>query len=833
MSCCPTEIVYSEHEKWVTSNAEISLLTEEGKKSRERVNRILKRMYMKQPKMDVQRARYFVESFRETEHLPLTLRWAKAMANVMEKIEIYIKPDDLIVGRGGAYDRYGILYPELDGDYFSRPGVFDDPEAAPEQYDPEGIKIILEEIAPYWKGKTLRCAMLALLPDDIRNLVYRDGDPDNLSLLVMESASARSSLQWVLDYEKVLKIGFEGIKACAQHELDTLDVNNPKHNYDKMPFYQAVIIVCDAIHAYALRHADKARELAAQEEDPVRKKELLLIADVCEWVPWKPARSFHEAIQAQWFTQLASRFEQIFGGIVGNGRIDQYLYPYYKKDVEAGILDEHGALELLECLWLNMAQYVYLHAAPQGRKRNEGNAHFEHTTISGQTRDSKDATNELSWLILKSKHEFPLDFPDLSVRIHAGTPDDFLHRVCEVIKHGTGFPKLFNDEEIIPVLVAKGATLEEARDYAGSGCTEVRLVNRNTYFTGTTWFSLPGVLELALNNGKCTATGDNTVSIQTGDAAKFATYEAVWNAFTSQLKHIIHRILAQQYIADTLRPHHLAGPLQSALHDVAMKEGKDLAEGRFEEGLSLGPQVGVIGFGTTIDSLAAIRKLVFEDGVTDMPTLLAALRNNFEGYEILRQQCLNAPKYGNCIEEVDEVGRQIEELLNSELEKHTNYYGGKPEIFHVPVTIHIAMGRKVGAMPNGRRSGEFLSEGISPSQGADVLGPTCTLKSIAYTKNTPYFRRAARLLNIKLMPRTVAGEEGTQKLAAFIRGWSKQRHWHLQFNIVNNETLKAAQAEPEKYRNLIVRVAGYSAYFVELSQSLQSELVHRTEHSSF
>lgn len=833
MSCCTECKIYSEHEEWVASNAEISLLTEEGKKTRARVNRILKRMYMKQPKMDVQRARYFVESFRETEHLPLTLRWAKALANVMEKIEIYIKPDDLIVGRGGEYDRYGILYPELDGDFFSRPGVFDDPEAAPEQYTPESVRIILEEIAPYWKGKTMRCAMLAMLPDDIRNLVYKDGDPDNLSLLVMESATARSSLQWVLDYEKVLKLGFEGIKARAQQGIDTLDVNDPKHNYDKLPFYQAVIVVCDTVRHFAQRHANKARELAAQEQEPARRDELLRIADVCEWVPWKPARTFHEAIQAQWFTQLVSRFEQIFGGIVGNGRIDQYLYPYYKKDMDEGRLDEQGALELLECLWLNMAQYVYLHAAPQGRKRNEGNAHFEQTTIGGQTTDGKDATNELSWLILKSKHEFPLDFPDLSVRIHAGTPEDFLRRVCEVVKHGTGFPKLFNDEEIIPVLVAKGAKLEEARDYAGSGCTEVRLVNRNTYFTGTSWFSLPGVLELALYDGKCTATGDNVVSIHTGDAAAFATYEAVWEAFTAQLRHIIRRILAQQYIADTLRPRHLAGPLQSALHDVAMKEGKDLAEGRFEEGLSLGPQLGVIGFGTTIDSLAAIRHLVFEEGVTDMPTLLKALRSNFEGYDILRQQCLNAPKYGNCQDEVDEIGRLIEELLNEELERHTNYYGGKPEIFHVPVTIHVAMGRKVGAMPNGRKNGEFLSEGISPSQGADVQGPTCTLQSIAYTKNTPYFRRAARLLNIKLMPRTVSGEEGTAKLAAFIRAWSRQRHWHLQFNIVNSSTLEAARQDPEKYRNLIVRVAGYSAYFVELSQSLQSELVHRTEHGTF
>jgi formate C-acetyltransferase len=264
-----------------------------------------------------------------------------------------------------------------------------------------------------------------------------------------------------------------------------------------------------------------------------------------------------------------------------------------------------------------------------------------------------------------------------------------------------------------------------------------------------------------------------------------------------------------------------------------MEQGKDANFGRIEGGLSLGGQTGPVGFGTLIDSLAAIRKLVFEDQSVSMDELLDTIKNNFEGNEVLRQKCLNAPKYGNSDVYVDELGRRIESILVGMCDEHVNYYGGKPEIFYVPITIHVAMGRATGATPNGRMAGEALSEGISPTQGADVKGPTTTMRSIAYTKNTPCVQRAARLLNMKLSPQTVAGEEGTRKLASFIRTWCDQKHWHLQFNIINRATLLAAQMKPDKYRNLLVRVAGYSAYFVDLSEALQNEIISRTEHSEF
>jgi formate C-acetyltransferase len=799
---------------------------------RPRVSRILEALRAQPPRLSVERAWLFTESFKQTENLPLVLRWAKAIEYIMQNIGVYIGPDELIVGRCCGYPgRYSILYPELDLAYYESPS---DIPAKGQQYilTEEDVRIISEELIPYWKGRTFLESVFDLLPQDTRDLFYQP-DMRLSTCIIQESATVRHSLAWVLDYEKVLKKGFNGIKREAEEKIAALDPFSAENNYGKLIFYKAVITVCDATVAFAKRYAELARNMAEEQEDYQRKKELLEIAEICEWVPGNPARTFREAIQSQWFTQVVSRFEQHHGGVIGNGRIDQYLYPYYKADVERGHLTEDEALELIECLWLKIAETVELWPSPRETTFAEANPHFENTCIGGLTRDGRDATNELSYLILRSKVELPLNYPDLSVRIHSGTPEPFLMEVVECIKQGTGLPKLFNDEEIMPILLAKGGTLEEVRDWCPSGCTEPKLINRNTYFTGTSWLNLGAVLEMALNEGKLRRYGDKQLGLATGDPRGFATYEDMWNAFRLQLENCIKHCFKFYHIVDTIRPQKIAAPLSSCLHDLSMREGKDVNEGRLKGEISLGPQISIVGFGTAIDSLAAIKKLVYEDKVVTMDELLEALESNFEGKEVLRQRCLNAPKYGNCISWVDAIGRDIEEAILSLFYKYTNVYGGKPEFCSFPITAHVSHGKVVGATPNGRKAGEPLSEGISPTQGADTKGPTATLLSIAATKWTKYSQRAARLLNLKLSPQAVAGREGTQRLASFIRAWCDQKHWHIQFNVINRETLIEARKHPERYRDLLVRVAGYSAYFVDLSPDLQNEIIARTEHTSF
>jgi formate C-acetyltransferase len=570
--------------------------------------------------------------------------------------------------------------------------------------------------------------------------------------------------------------------------------------------------------------------MAAQESRDERRAELLQIAETCERVPEHPARTLREAVQSQWLVQTVSRLEQAIGGVVGNARIDQYLYPYYKKDIEEGRITDDDALVLLESIWIGMARSTDVYAKPGQISITDGFAHWEATTIGGLTPDGQDATNELSHLILRSKREFPLNYPDLSARIHARTPDAFLYAVAETIKDGTGFPKLFFDDEIIPSLLAKGADVAEANDYCVTGCTEVKMLNRDTVATGCAWINLGAILEMALNDGRMKFFGEDRIGVGTGDPGSFTSFAELWNAFRLQAENVMKHTFVQQFVADKLKSQHIASPMFSMLHDLCMADCRDIHAGPITRGLYLG-FFDIIGFGTVIDSLAAIKKLVFDDERLTMDELLVALDTDFAGREDVRQLCLNAPKYGNNVPYADSIGREIEECFARITHDHRTAFGGELDVRYVSVTSHVPLGIVVGATADGRKAGEPLSESISPSQGRDVRGPTATLTPIANTKCAHYKERAARLLNMKLSPATVAGHAGTKKLMALIRTVCDMKMWHIQFNIINRETLLAAQKNPEKYRNLLVRVAGYSAYFVDLTPALQNEIIRRTEHS--
>lgn len=826
------EPAFSPQERRLKTGELFILSDNDTRPRRDRINDMLGRIMAKPPRVAVERARYLTESFRETEGLPLTLRYAMSLKRIAEKIEIFIDPSELIVGRCGQGESCGLIYPELRGGWLKHIRDLSNRKAGRFYTTEEDIMIVDKEIRPYWENNTWHEAYMRRLPEETRHVLWDEEDIYRSKGLINVLTTQDSSWVWALDYDKVLRFGFNGLKQKVKEKLELISIFNPEYNYDKKPFYESVIICCDAISIWANRYARLAQEMAETEKDTYRAKELRKIAEVCSWVPSNPARNFHEAVQSIWFANAFSRFEQIAAGQMGLGRIDQYLFPYYKKDMESGKLNVNQAMEILEGLWLHLARIRRL-VQSSSIANYQGYPHFEQTQIGGQDRVGQDASNSLSSLILQSKKEFPMDFPDLSVRIHALTPAPFLREVVDLIKEGTGFPKLYNDEEIIPLLLAKGATIEEARNYTGCGCAEVRLINRDTFMTQSSQVNIAACVEMALHDGRMPQIdgSKSRFGLPTGDPRRFKAFDELWSAFKSQLEHLYQHAFISRHIGDMSKPDFIAAPFTSSLHDLCLDQGMDIhqGQGKFKGDLRQA-NIFVIGFGTAIDSLASIKKLVYIDKSLSMHQLLEALDNNFQGMEIIRQKCLNAPKYGNCDDFADLIGRDIDKVLCDFTDRYTLWSGGKENISYVPVTSHVGLGGAVGATPNGRRSGEALSEGVSPTQGSDINGPTATLLSINRTKNSQCLRREARLLNIKLSPSVIEGEKGYHDLASFIRAWCDQKHWHLQFNIINRDTLIAAQNEPEKYRNLLVRVAGYSAYFCELSKGLQDEIIARTEH---
>ncbi len=825
--CCRTLSPQEQH------IADIAAGDTSYKKGRERVFKILDRVQNLKPVIDPERAKYFTESMLQTDGEQITLRWAKAMMNIAKNITVYVEEDSLICGRAGCQGRYGILYPELDGDIFEEAiKLLPTRTTSPFDMTDETKEVILRDVAPFWDGKTFFNDLYDALPEDTLALTYEPEEKSTSRFIVNETASFRSSNQWVIDYEKVLKRGFKGIKEEAQADLDALDPMDPLDNVNKKPFYEAIVIVCDAIVLWANRYAELYRKEAQKCSDPVRKQEMEEIAERCSYVPENPARNFRDAIQSQWFVQMFSRLEQKTGTIISNGRMDQYMYPYYKADKDAGKLTDEQAMEYFECMWVGMSQFIDLYMSTTGGAFNEGYAHWEAVTIGGQTPDGEDATNELTYLFLKSKREFPMHYPDLAARVHALSPQRYIEEVSETIKEGSGFPKLLNDEEIVLQLVSNGAKIDEAYDYAVSGCAEARMPNRDTFTSGGVYINFASAIEMVMYNGRTLKTGDEVLGLQTGDVEDFKSFDDVWNAYVAQARNLLKHAFVQQKNIDRLRERHFGAPLLSACHDLCMKEGLDLHTEFIPGGVDIG-YFESMGFGTVVDSLAAIKKCVFDDKSTTLAEIREAMKADFKGYEVLQQRLRKAPKYGNDDPYADEIGKACDLVCSEFTAKYSRSLGINYCLRYVPFTSHVPFGKVVGATPNGRVAWFPLSDGSSASQGDDINGPTAVLLSNYYTKNPGFHDRAARLLNIKFDPNTVQGEEGTEKLCSFIRTWCDLKLWHVQFNVINRETLVAAQKNPDKYRGLIVRIAGYSAYFCDLSPALQDDLIARTQQTGF
>lgn len=806
----------------------------------ERVMRLFDRARSSgQPRVALERAVLFTESFKTTEGQPMVLRWAKALKHTTENIKISIFADELIVGRPNDwFGKHGIIYPELDGSLMCQAvEVFRQRQGLPDSVviTDEDQRIIKEVLAPYWSGRDFTPNFIRALPEESRFISFGP-DKSNIFLqtaVVLSSQSMRHSQNWVIDHGKLMQRGCKGIREEAQARLDALE--HPLDLVEKQPFLEAVVLTCDALSIWARRYAEEATRLAASESDPQRRQELEEIAATCAWAPENPARSFREALQVQWFSQSFSRLEEMIGGDINQGRMDQYLYPYYRKDIDTGRLTAEAAQELFQCLWINMMQYVQLTLSPTMAAGREGFSHHETVTIGGQPPDGLDATNELSYVLLESTRPLCTSYPELSARIHANTPERFLHAVAESIKDGKGSPKVINDEYVVPFYLAEGATLNEALDYAVSGCMESRLMNRETHRTGNSAINYGSVIEMTLRDGKVKIWQDTRFGLPTGDPRTFASYDAVWDAFKAQLENVLKHIMIQSAVGRKLKPQFFAAPFASMLHDLASAACMDLQ--RHDEAIpgsiDLACIDGIGGFGTAIDSLAAIKTLIFDEQKLTWDELLAALEANWEGHEATRQLCLHAPKFGNGIEWVDNLGNEIYKVVLGYLHRYPRKRAGQGTMARIiPITFHVPAGKVTFATPTGRPAGEYLSEGISPAHGMDVKGPTVTLNSMARATAAAYKERGANLINMKFSPANVAGEPGTQRLMQVMRTWCRLKLWHLQFNIINRDTLLAAQKAPEKYRDLVVRIAGYCAYFVELTPMQQAEILARTEEAA-
>ena len=686
----------------------------------------------------------------------------------------------------------------------------------------EGIdERVIEEIAPYWKGKTYHEALAAALPPEIHKLTYDDPKGLISRFIVNETSSFRSSIQWVHDYGKILKRGFNDIKREAQEKLAALDPASAKDMCEKKPFLDAVVIVCDAIVLWAKRHADEARKVAEKTDDPVRKAELLRMAANAERVPGEPARDFWEACQSQWFVQMFSRIEQKTGTTISNGRMDQYFYPFYKKDMEAGILTDEKTLEYLECMWVGMAEFIDMYISPCGGAFNEGYAHWEAVTVGGQTPDGRDATNELTHLILKSKREFPLHYPDLAARIHSRSPESYLWDVAETIKDGSGFPKLINDEEVVPLYVAKGATFEEALDYAVSGCTEARMPNRDTFTSGGAYINFAAAVEMVLRNGRMKKYGDIVLGEETGDPRNFKTWDEFWNAYVKQHMLFLRTAFTQQYIVNNLRAQHFAQPMGSAMHDLCMKHCIDLHQTHIPEGVDFG-YFEYMGLGTVVDSLSAIKY-----------AKVKCIRNEqglVTDYEIEGDFL----KYGNDDDRADDIAV---ELLRSFLEKikrrHT-YRNSEATTSILTITSNVVYGKATGAMPDGRKAYTPFAPGGNPSYGAETHGLLASLNSVA---KLPYHWALDGISNTQTInPEALGHSEGerVENLVQVLDGYFDQGAHHLNVNVFGKEKLLDAMEHPEKeeYANFTIRVSGYAVKFIDLTREQQMDVISRTCHAA-
>ncbi|TCW06991.1 cobalamin-independent glycerol dehydratase large subunit [Raoultella sp. BIGb0138] len=834
----------------------------------DRVVRLKNMILQAKPYVESERAVLATEAYKENEHLPAIMRRAKVVEKIFNELPVTIRPDELIVGAVTINPRSTEICPEFSYDWVEKEFETMAQRVADPFIIEKKTADELRQAFQYWPGKTTSSLaasyMSAGTKESMGNGVFTVG---NYFFGGVGHVS--------VDYGKVLKIGFRGIIDEATRALENLDRGTSDY-IKKEQFYHAVILSYHAAINFAHRYAQEAARLAREERDPARQRELELIAQNCTRVPEYGATTFWEACQTFWFIQSMLQIESS-GHSISPGRFDQYMYPYLAADKS---ISSEFAQELVDCCWIKLNDI--------NKTRDEisaqafaGYAVFQNLCVGGQTEDGRDATNPLTYMCMEATAHVRLPQPSFSIRVWQGTPDEFLYRACELVRLGLGVPAMYNDEVIIPALQNRGVSLHDARDYCIIGCVEPQAPHRTEGWHDAAFFNVAKVLEITLNNGR---SGRQQLGPVTGEMTQYTSIDDFYAAFKQQMAHFVHQLVEACNSVDIAHGERCPLPFLSALVDDCIGRGKSLQEGGAIYNFT-GPQA--FGIADTGDSVYAIQKQVFEDRRLTLQELKGALDANFgypsggnphagsakasldeqdiydvvkriidqhgslnpaaiknevyrqlssagsapatdsSRYQEIRHILENTPSFGNDIDDVDLVARHCALIYCQEVEKYTNPRGGRFQAGIYPVSANVLFGKDVGALPDGRLAKEPLADGVSPRQGKDTLGPTAAANSVA--KLDHFIASNGTLYNQKFLPSSLAGEKGLRNFGGLVRNYFDKKGMHVQFNVIDRNTLLEAQKNPQQHQDLVVRVAGYSAQFVVLAKEVQDDIISRTE----
>ncbi len=827
-----------------------------------RIQRLVDHLYANMPEIEADRAELITESYKQTEGQPIVKRRSAAFRHILENIPIIIRPDELIVGSNSIAPRGCQTFPEYSFEWLELEyDTFATREADPFYISPSTVER-LKKVYPYWKGKTVSDLATESMDEKVRDVFFNHG------IFTVGNYFYNGIGHINVDYAKVINCGLESVIADAQSRINNLSMGKGDYIRRKR-FLEAVIESCEAVITYARRYSALALDMASQCTDSVRKAELLRIAEACDRVPAKPARSFYEACQAFWFIQQLLQCESS-GHSISPGRFDRYMYPLFKQDIDSGKLTYEQAQEYLDCIWvkLNDLNKVRDAASAEGFA---GYGLFQNLIVGGQDESGLDTTNELSYMCMEAQLHVRLPQPSLSIRVWNGTPHDLLIKAASVVREGLGVPAFYNDEVIIPSIMSKGLTLEDARDYCIIGCVEPQKGAKTDGWHDAAFFNMCRPLELVFSNG---VDKGEQIGPRTGEVEQMTTFEEFYEAYKTQELALIEMMVHADNAVDYAHSIRCPLPFQSCLCDDCMDKGLSLQEGGAHYNFT-GPQ----GFGIAnmTDALIAMRTLVFEEKKVSMAEMKQALADNFgkgimpkkaleltieasklanaQGidvnekfisevykslttastvsdakkarYQEILDMIAELPKYGNDIREVDLFAREVCNTYTKPFENFTNNRGGVYQAGLYPVSANVPLGYQTGATPDGRLAYTPIADGVGPASGRDVLGPTATANSVARLDHG--IASNGTLFNQKFHPSALSGMEGLEKFVAYLRGYFDQKGMHVQYNVISRETLLDAQKHPENYKNLVVRVAGYSALFTTLSRSLQDDIINRTE----